>query len=854
MDRIIIQGAREHNLKNIDLDIPRQKLIVITGLSGSGKSSLAFDTLYAEGQRRYVESLSAYARQFLEQMEKPDVELIEGLSPAISIEQKGISRNPRSTVGTITEIYDYLRLLFARVGKPYCPQCGKEISSQTIQQIADYLIDLPEGTPVILFSPIVRGKKGEYRKELEGLRREGFVRVRIDGTLRDLEETVHLDRNKKHTIDVVIDRLVIKEQIGRRLTDSLELAARMANGVIGVGIDDKREMLFSQKATCIDCGISYPDIAPRMFSFNSPYGACPMCGGLGIAGDGLTHGIGDNDTLATNGRDETMESDSNGAPCPACEGSRLRRESLSIKVNGVSIGDVAKMSTGGALHFFQDLQLDGRNRQIAAPILKEIIERLTFMVDVGLDYLTIDRKALTLSAGEGQRIRLATQIGSSLVGVMYVLDEPSIGLHQRDNLRLLKNLNRLRDMGNTVIVVEHDESTILAADFVVDMGPGAGVQGGHIIFSGPPSEITKARNSLTGRYLSGDLAIPVPGKRRSPTREHLVLRGVRTNNLKDIEVTIPLGIFVCVTGVSGSGKSSLVVDTLFRVLSRRLYHSKTVGGSLRSVDGLSNIDKVINIDQMPIGRTPRSNAATYTGVFGLIRDLFSQIPEARMRGYKPGRFSSNVKGGRCDSCQGDGVIKVEMHFLPNVYVTCEICGGKRYNRETLEVKYRGKNIHDVLDMTVSQGLSFFENIPSIKNKLQTLQDVGLGYIKLGQSATTFSGGEAQRIKLSRELSKRGTGRTFYILDEPTTGLHFADIQKLLEVLNRLLDAGNSVLVIEHNLEVIKSADHIIDLGPEGGDRGGEIVATGSPEEIALHPRSYTGQYLKRILAKAARMK
>jgi excinuclease ABC subunit A len=853
MDRIVIQGAREHNLKNVDLDIPREKLIVITGLSGSGKSSLAFDTLYAEGQRRYVESLSAYARQFLEQMEKPDVELIEGLSPAISIEQKGVSRNPRSTVGTITEIYDYLRLLFARVGVPYCPRCGKEISSQTIQQIVDHLMDLPHGARVILFAPIVRGKKGEYRKELEGLRREGFVRVRIDGRLRDLEEPIQLDRNKKHTIDVVIDRLVLREQLERRLTDSLELASRMADGVIRVEIDEERELLFSQKATCIECGISYPDIAPRMFSFNSPYGACPSCGGLGIKRDGLLPGVIENGQGVRDGETEFEQDDLNERPCPACGGSRLRQESLSVKVDGFSMGDVVKMSIGEALSFLRNLRLAGRSRQIAAPILKEIIERLNFMSDVGLDYLTIERRALTLSAGEGQRIRLATQIGSSLVGVMYILDEPSIGLHQRDNLRLLKNLYRLRDMGNTVIVVEHDESTILAADYVVDMGPGAGVQGGHVIFSGSPTAITKTKKSLTGRYLSGDLAIPVPGERRSPLGSQLVLRGVRTNNLKDIDVAIPLGIFVCVTGVSGSGKSSLVVDTLFRVLSRRLYRSKATGGLVRSIDGLSSIDKVVNIDQTPIGRTPRSNAATYTGVFSLIRDLFSQIPEARMRGYKPGRFSFNVKGGRCDACRGDGVIKVEMHFLPNVYVTCEICGGKRYNRETLEVKYRGKNIHDVLDMTVSQALTFFENIPSIKSKLQTLQDVGLGYVKLGQSATTFSGGEAQRIKLSRELSKKSTGKTFYILDEPTTGLHFADVQKLLEVLNCLVDAGNTVLVIEHNLEVIKSADYIIDLGPEGGDRGGEVIAVGSPEEIAIHPRSYTGQYLGEILAKAVKM-
>jgi len=853
MDRIVIRGAREHNLKNIDLEMPREKLIVITGLSGSGKSSLAFDTIYAEGQRRYVESLSAYARQFLEKMEKPNVESIEGLSPAISIEQKGISRNPRSTVGTITEIYDYLRLLFARVGKPYCPQCGKEISSQTIQQIVDHLMALPKGTRVNLFSPIVRGKKGEYRKELEELRREGFVRVRIDGTLRELEEPIQLDRNKKHTIDVGIDRLVMREKLEKRLADSLELASRMAKGVIRVEIDDEREIIFSQKAACIDCGVSYPDIAPRMFSFNSPYGACPRCGGLGVVTDGWIYGLTDNDAVVLDATDGDAGSDPNGTPCPACGGTRLRQESLSVKVNGLSIGDVVRMSIKAALDFLQNLKMGVRHRQIATPILKEIIERLHFMVDVGLDYLTIDRRAVTLSAGEGQRIRLATQIGSSLVGVMYVLDEPSIGLHQKDNLRLLKNLHRLRDMGNTVIVVEHDESTILAADYLVDMGPGAGVHGGRVIFSGSPSQIIKAEDSLTGRYLSGDLAIPIPRKRRPPQKGKLVLRGVTTNNLKDIDVTIPLGLFVCITGVSGSGKSSLVVDTLFRVLSRRLYRSKRRIETVRSLDGLANIDKVINIDQMPIGRTPRSNGATYTGVFSVIRDLFAQIPEARMRGYKPGRFSFNVKGGRCESCRGDGVIKVEMHFLPNVYVTCEICGGKRYNRETLEIRYRGKNIHDVLDMTVSQALSFFENIPAIRNKLQTLQDVGLGYITLGQSATTFSGGEAQRIKLSRELSKKSTGKTVYILDEPTTGLHFADVQQLLVVINRLVDAGNGVIVIEHNLEVIKSADYIIDLGPEGGDRGGEIVATGSPEEIASNPRSYTGQYLRPVLEKAVRM-
>jgi excinuclease ABC subunit A len=913
--KIIIRGAKAHNLKNIDVEIPRNRLVVITGLSGSGKSSLAFDTIYAEGQRRYVESLSAYARQFLEQMEKPDVELIEGLSPAISIDQRTVIKNPRSTVGTVTEVYDYLRLLFARIGKPYCFECGKEISSQTIQQIADQIMAQSLGERLALLAPIVRGKKGEYRRELENLRKEGFIRVKIDGELRDLSDEIHLDRNKKHDIDVVIDRMVVKDGVQSRLTDSLELVSKLADGIIKVIIGDSKEVTFSQRFACIDCGTSYPEITPRMFSFNSPYGACPACNGLGtkmyfdpdlivpdknlsvLEGailpwrkkiptplDSMARAKGVD--LRTPFKDlpkefqrvflygddgvegvipelerkyhevrweefrEEMERFMSSSPCPRCGGARLRTEALFIKIGDMSLADIVKLSVKDLLRYFESITLSKRDMEIARGILKEITERLRFMVDVGLDYLALDRTVTTLSGGEAQRIRLATQIGSSLVGVLYILDEPSIGLHQRDNIRLLNTLKGLRDMGNTVIVVEHDEETIRSADYVIDMGPGAGVHGGKVIFSGTPRDISKSRESITGRYLSGDLSIPIPKRRRNAGGSVLVIKGARANNLKNIEVKIPLGLFTCVTGVSGSGKSTLVIDTLYRALAQRLYRSREKAGPLEGIEGLEYVDKVINIDQMPIGRTPRSNPATYTGVFTFIRGLFAQLPESRMRGYKPGRFSFNVAGGRCESCKGDGTIKIEMHFLPDVYVTCEVCGGKRYNRETLEIKYKGKTIADVLDMTVDQADEFFENIPTIKRKLQTLVDVGLGYIKLGQSATTLSGGEAQRIKLTRELSKKSTGRTVYFLDEPTTGLHFADIQRLLDVLNRLADAGNTVIVIEHNMEVIKSADYIIDLGPEGGEEGGEVIGQGTPEEVITISSSYTGRFLKGSFKKA----
>jgi len=912
--KIVIRGAKAHNLKNIDVEIPRDRLIVITGLSGSGKSSLAFDTIYAEGQRRYVESLSAYARQFLEQMEKPDVELIEGLSPAISIDQRTVIKNPRSTVGTVTEIYDYLRLLFSHIGKPFCYQCGKEISSQTIQQIADQILALPQGERVALLAPVVRGKKGEYRRELENLRRDGFVRVKIDGEMRDLSEEIHLDRNKKHDIDVVIDRMIIKDGIKSRLTDSLELATTLADGIIKVIIGDSEEIIFSQRFACIDCGTSYPEITPRMFSFNSPYGACPACNGLGtkmhfdpdllvpdkkvsvlegailpwkkkipaslhhtakVKGIDLRIPFRDLpkeiQRSFLHGEDgvegvipelerkyqevqreefrEEMERYMSFFPCPACGGARLRREALFIKIDGMSLAHIVRLSIKDLLQYFENITLNKRDMEIARGILKEITERLRFMVDVGLDYISLDRSVTTLSGGEAQRIRLATQIGSSLVGVLYILDEPSIGLHQRDNIRLLSTLKELRDLGNTVIVVEHDEETIRRADYVIDMGPGAGIHGGKVIFSGTPRELLDSEQSATGKYLSGDLSIPVPERRRNAGGTFLVIKGARANNLKNIEVGIPIGLFTCVTGVSGSGKSTLIIDTLFRVLAQKLYHSREKAGPLEGIEGLEYVDKVINIDQMPIGRTPRSNPATYTGVFTFIRGLFAQLPAARMRGYKPGRFSFNVAGGRCEACKGDGIIKIEMHFLPDVYVTCEVCGGKRYNRETLEIHYRGETIADVLDMTVDQAYEFFENIPTIKRKLQTLCDVGLGYIKLGQSATTLSGGEAQRIKLTRELSKKSTGKTVYFLDEPTTGLHFADIQKLLDVLNRLADSGNTVIVIEHNMEVIKSADYIIDLGPEGGEQGGEVIGQGTPEEIINIPTSYTGQYLKRSFEK-----
>src|SRR3990172_9502098 len=935
--KIIIKGAKEHNLKNIDLEIPRDKLVVITGLSGSGKSSLAFDTIYAEGQRRYVESLSAYARQFLEQMEKPDVEYIEGLSPAISIEQKTTSKNPRSTVGTVTEIYDYLRLLYARIGKVYCYKCGRAIASQTVQQIVDRVKSLPEKSKIQILSPIVRDRKGEYRKEFENLQRQGFVRVRVDGKMREITEKIELDKNKKHTIEAVVDRIVIKEGIERRLADSIELALKMADGIVIVTVDDKDELLFSEKFACLYCNISYPDLVPRMFSFNSPHGACPECDGLGTdmhidadliipdksisLRDGaikpwekrtsvyfyqmlqclsdhygfsldtpfmdldkklyniILYGSGDEQIKFFYERDnrrhfyhrefegvipdlerryketeseyirEEIQEYMSMTPCPACKGARLKPESLSIKVGGKSIMELTALSVREAIDFFNSLSLTEQEWTIARRILKEIKERLGFMKDVGLDYLTLDRTSATLSGGEGQRIRLATQIGSSLMGGLYILDEPSIGLHQRDNKRLLDTLIRLRDIGNTVIVVEHDRDTILLADYIIDLGPGAGIHGGSVVACGSPEEILSDKASLTGRYLSEDLSIPVPRKRRNGNSDHLKILGASQNNLKNIDVSIPLGLFTCITGVSGSGKSTLVIDILYKALAQVFWKSTEKPGRFSGIKGIEFIDKVIDIDQSPIGRTPRSNPATYTGVFNLIRDLFAQLPESRKRGYKAGRFSFNVKGGRCEACAGDGIIKIEMHFLPDIYVTCEVCKGKRFNRETLDIQYKGKNIADVLDMTVSEALIFFENIPSIKSKLQTVSDVGLDYIKLGQAATTLSGGEAQRVKLSKELSKRSTGRTLYILDEPTTGLHFADIQKLLDVLNSLTDAGNTVVVIEHNLDVIKTADYIIDLGPEGGDSGGEIVAYGTPEEVAKNPRSYTGQFLKTVISK-----
>jgi len=935
IDKIIIRGAREHNLKNINLEIPRDQLVVITGLSGSGKSSLAFDTIYAEGQRRYVESLSAYARQFLEQMEKPDVDTIEGLSPAISIEQKTASRNPRSTVGTVTEVHDYLRLLFARIGRPHCPQCGKEIKSQTVQQIVDQVMDRPQGTRLQILSPVIRGRKGEYRKEFEHLRKSGYARVKVDGTIRDLSEEILLDKNRKHTIEVLVDRLLVKEGAEKRLADSLATAVNLSDGVVKVEIVGGEELIFSEKFACADCGLSYPEISPRMFSFNNPYGACPQCDGLGttmyfdpdlvvpdkdlsiregavIPWQGRTsmHFHQTLDSLAehyhidlhipfkalsaqvqkvilygSNGeqvkfyhdrgdrrhfyyRDfegiiphlerryretdseiirEEMEKHMNIRPCPVCQGARLRKESLFVQVGGLNIHQVTEKSIREALEFFAHLDLTSREREIARRILKEIAERLGFLLNVGLDYLTLGRPSATLSGGESERIRLATQIGSGLVGVLYILDEPSIGLHQRDNARLLSTLKKLRDLGNTILVVEHDEETILESDYVLDLGPGAGAQGGEVVFEGTPQQLLRAENSLTGKYLSGRMKIPLPAERRKAGGKYLTLAGASANNLKNLTVKIPLGLFTCVTGVSGSGKSSLILDTLFRALAQKIYHSKEKPGKIREIQGLSEIDKVIQIDQSPIGRTPRSNPATYTGIFTPIRDLFAQLPESRARGYRAGRYSFNVKGGRCEACGGDGIIKIEMHFLPDIYVTCDVCRGKRYNRETLEVQYKGKNIWDILDLTVDQALKFFENIPSVRGKLQTLADVGMGYIKLGQQATTLSGGEAQRVKLARELSKRSTGRTVYILDEPTTGLHFDDIRKLLKVLNRLTDAGNTVIVIEHNLEVIKTADHLIDLGPEGGDAGGELIAEGTPEEVARVPRSYTGQFLKKIL-------
>jgi excinuclease ABC subunit A len=827
---IIIKGAREHNLKNIDVEIPRDKLVVITGLSGSGKSSLAFDTIYAEGQRRYVESLSAYARQFLEQMGKPDVDSIEGLSPAISIEQKSTSHNPRSTVGTVTEIYDYLRLLFARVGRPYCHQCGQEITAQTVQQMVDAIGALPEGSKFQILAPIVRGRKGEYRKELFEMRRAGYVRARIDGKAIDLGDDIALDKQKKHTIEIIIDRLIMKagDALIRRLADSVETALKLTGGLVGVLTEDGKTLLYSEKLACIRCGVSYPEITPRIFSFNSPHGACPACDGIGYA---------------MTGDDSEDEDFTLLEPCGACHGARLRPESLSIKIAKQSIAEVTRRSVRAAADFFASLGFTEREMVIAHRILKEIRERLGFLVNVGLDYLTLDRAAATLSGGEGQRIRLATQIGSGLVGVLYILDEPSIGLHQRDNRRLLQTLLRLRDLGNTVVVVEHDAETMLAADHILDMGPGAGSHGGHIIAQGTPQQVMADPQSLTGQYLRGLQAVSVPRRERKP-KGFLSVIGANKHNLKDVTARIPLGLMTCVTGVSGSGKSTLVLEVLFHSLSQLLYHKKPKIDGCKDLQGVLSLDKVIDIDQSPIGRTPRSNPATYTGLFGHIRDLYSNLPESRVRGYKPGRYSFNVKGGRCEACQGDGLIKIEMHFLPDVYVTCEVCKGQRYNRETLEILHKGKSIADVLNMTVDDALEFFEHIPLIKAKLQTLHDVGLHYVKLGQSATTLSGGEAQRVKLSRELSKRATGRTLYILDEPTTGLHFADVQRLLDVLDRLVEAGNTVLVIEHNLDVIRNADWLIDLGPEGGDRGGEIVAEGPPRDIAKAKKSYTGQVLR----------
>ncbi|MFW6297801.1 MAG: excinuclease ABC subunit UvrA [Desulfosalsimonas sp.] len=937
-DKIIIRGARQHNLKNIDVELPRNRLTVITGLSGSGKSTLAFDTLYAEGQRRYVESLSTYARQFLERMEKPEVDYIQGLSPAIAIEQKSAGHNPRSTVGTVTEIYDYLRLLFARAGTPYCYNCGRAVASQTIDQIVDRVMQLPEGTRIIILSPLVTNQKGTHEKLFSRLKKEGFARVKVDGRVLELEDVGKLAKTRKHTIEVVVDRLVVKDNMRNRLADSLELALSHSEGFAEVEIPDDKEaesLLFSEKAACMHCGISYPELNPAAFSFNSPQGACPKCDGLGTAMefdpelvtadpdlslregavrpwanrnsvqfaeflDALTrhygvdiytsykdlpedfrrvllYGSGEEEIpfsmsrgnrrvdftrpfegVIPNLKRRYMETDSgavreeirqymNFAPCPECGGTRLNKISRSVRVSGMTLPEIAAFSVERAHEFFSTIRLEGKQALIAERILKEITDRLGFLRDVGLSYLTLDRSANTLSGGESQRIRLATQIGSRLTGVLYVLDEPSIGLHQRDNRRLLQTLYNLRDLGNTVLVVEHDEETIRCADYVIDMGPEAGVRGGYLVFAGTPDKLEESENSLTGLYLSGRKSIEVPQARRPAGGERFVIRGACENNLKNIDVSFPLGCFICVTGVSGSGKSTLVLETLYRVIARRLYRAAVPPGKHASVEGWQYIDKVININQSPIGRTPRSNPGTYTGVFSFIRELFAKTPDARMRGYKAGRFSFNIRGGRCEACSGDGIIKIEMHFLPDIFVPCDVCQGKRYNRETLEIKYKGKNIAEVLDMTVNQAMQFFRNISHIRTRLQTLADVGLGYIKLGQPATTLSGGEAQRVKLSRELAKRDTGRTLYILDEPTTGLHMEDIKKLLGVLNRLVEAGNTVIVIEHNLDVIKYADHLIDLGPEGGDEGGYVVAEGSPEEVAADPGSYTGRFLQNML-------
>lgn len=827
-EAIVIKGARQHNLKNLDVEIPRGKLVVMTGLSGSGKSSLAFDTIYAEGQRRYVESLSAYARQFLEQMSKPDVDSIEGLSPAISIEQKTTSHNPRSTVGTVTEIYDYFRLLFARIGRPFCHLCGDPIAGQSVQQMVDTIMECPVGRKIHILGPIVRGRKGEYRKEFREAQKAGFVRVRVDGEIRDLGEPISLDKQRKHSIEIVVDRLVVKEDpaLTRRVAESVETALKLAGGLVGILTEDDQLRLLSEHSACIRCGISYSEISPRIFSFNSPHGACVACDGIGYEA-----------SLELDGEEWSFD-----RPCPVCRGARLKPESLAIKIGGCSIAEVTQLSVKDSLAFVDSLELSERERWIGQRVLKEIRERLQFLLDVGLAYLTLDRPSATLSGGEGQRIRLATQIGSGLVGVLYILDEPSIGLHQRDHRRLLQTLLRLRDMGNTVVVVEHDAETMLAADYLLDLGPGAGVEGGNLVAHGPPSVVMAHPQSLTGQYLSGARQVWLPPRHRQP-KGFLTVVGAKKHNLKNISVKFPLGLFTCVTGVSGSGKSTLVVDVLFRSLGNGFSQKKTQWEGCREIQGLEQLDKLIDIDQAPIGRTPRSNPATYTGLFSFIRDLFAQLPESRVRGYKPGRYSFNVKGGRCEPCQGDGLIKIEMHFLPDVYVTCEACKGQRYNRETLDVTYKGRTIAEVLDMTVAEALEFFVNIPPIRSRLQTLSEVGLHYIKLGQSATTLSGGEAQRVKLAKELSKRQTGRTLYILDEPTTGLHFSDIQRLLDVLDRLVEAGNTILVIEHNLEVIRNADWVIDLGPEGGEEGGRVVAEGTPHMIMQVKESRTGQVL-----------
>jgi excinuclease ABC subunit A len=836
--KIVIRGARQHNLKNIDLEIPRDRFVVITGVSGSGKSSLAFNTLYAEGQRRYIESLSAYARQFLQRMERPDVDAIEGLSPAIAIEQRGAGRNPRSTVGTITEIYDYLKLLFARIGKPHCYQCGREITAHTVQQIVDRLISLPPQTQLNILAPIAVAGVADARKKLDALAKTGFARVKIDGRVYELSEEIMLKKSAGHTVELIVDRIVLRDGIEKRLADSLETAYRYGGNVLKVeiagGAKKPDELVFSQKSVCVQCGVSYSELTPQLFSFNSPEGACPDCAGLGRRID------------AGKGSREPADY-LDAALCQACNGKRLRKESLHVLIAGKSISDLSSAPVAEVLDFFTKLELSERDRSIADRMVREIAARLGFLIQVGLDYLSLDRPSATLSGGEIQRVRLATEIGSRLVGVLYILDEPSIGLHPRDNARLLGLLCELRDLGNTVLVVEHDREAIMTADHVIDLGPGAGVNGGAVVAQGSPQQVLASEGSLTGRYLSGRLEIPLPARRRKSNGKALIVKGARRHNLKGITAEFPLGAMTCVTGVSGSGKSSLVLDTLYAAMNQRLHGVKAGTGLCDKLIGYDNFDNVISVDQSPIGRTPRSNPATYTGLFPHIRDLFAQLPEARVRGFGPGRFSFNAKGGRCEACVGDGMVRIEMHFLPDTFVPCEVCRGRRFNRETLEVLYRGRSIADVLDLTVNQAIEFLGNFPAIRRKLETLRDVGMGYVRLGQPATTLSGGEAQRIKLARELSKRSTGRTLYILDEPTTGLHFDDVRKLLDVLNRLTDAGNTVVVIEHNLDVIKTADFVLDLGPEGGQGGGEVVASGTPEEIALVEKSYTGQYLKRVL-------